>query len=155
MVMIGYQFVCFKWLQMISQPLSIIFWFSLKAGYFPTAWKKAKVVLVHKKGNKQILSNYRPVSLLPICSKLFEKIIFDTILQHLMANKLLNPNQSGFMPGDSCKHQLISVIHEIYVSFDANPSLEVRDVFLDISKAFDRVWHEGLIYKIKSVGGKG
>ena len=54
-----------------------------------------------------------------------------------MAKKLLNPNQSGFMPGNSCIHQLISITHEIYASFDANPSLEVRDVFLDISKAFD------------------
>ena len=107
--------------------------------------KKVKKYLpkspVHKKGNKQILNNYRPVFLLPICSKLFEKIIFDTIFQHLMASKLLNPNQSGFMPGDSCIHQLISVIHEIYASFDAKPSLEVTGVFLDMSKAFDRnVW---------------
>ena len=93
------------------------------------------------------MSNYRPVSLLPICSKLFEKIIFDTILQHLMANKLLNPNQSGFMPGDSCIHQLISIIHEIYASFDA--------ISKDISKAFGRVWYEGLIYKIKYMGVKG
>ena len=69
-----------------------------------------------------------------------------------MANKLLNPNQSGFMPGDSCIHQLISIIHEIHVSFDANPSLEIRGVFLDISKAFDQVWHERLIYKIKCMG---
>ena len=59
------------------------------------------------------------------------------------------------MPGDSCIHQLISITHEIFVSFDANPSLEVRGVFLDISKAFDRAWHEGLIYKIKCVGIKG
>ena len=79
--------------------------------------------LSKKKGNKQTLS------------KLFEKIIFDTIFQHLTANKLLKPNQSGFMPGDSCIHQLISITHEIYASFDANPSLEVRGVFLDISKA--------------------
>ena len=79
----------------ISKPLSIIFRNCLKAGYFPTAWKKANVVPVHKKGNRQILNNYRLVSLLPICSKLFEKIIFDTIFQHLTVNKLLNPNQSG------------------------------------------------------------
>ena len=132
-----------------------MFWNCLKAGHFPTAWKKANVALVHKNGNKQILSNYRPVSLLPICSKPFEKIIFDIIFQHLTANKLLNPNQSGFMCGDSCIHQLISIIHEIYASSDANPSLEVRGVFLDISKAFDGVWHEELIYKIKCIGVKG
>ena len=124
MVMMGYQFI--RMLQVgfesISKPLSIIFRNCLKAVYFPTAWKKPNVVPVHKKGNEQILSNYRPVSLIPICSKLFEKIIFDTIFQHLTANKLLNPNQPGFLPGDSCIHQLISFIHEIYASFDANPS---------------------------------
>ena len=63
----------------ISKTPSIIFRDCLKVGYFPTAWKKANVVPVYKKGNKQILNNYRPVSLLHICSKLFEKIIFDTI----------------------------------------------------------------------------
>ena len=73
----------------------------------------------------------------------------------MTVNKLLNPNQSGFMPGDSCIQQLISVTHKINASFDANPSLEVRDVFLDISKAFDRVWHKGLIYKIKFMGERG
>ena len=83
-----------------------------------------------KKRNKQVLNNYQPVSLLRICSKLFEKIIFDTILQHLMLSKLLNPNQSAFMPGDS--------------SFDANLSLEIRGISLHISKAFDQVWHERL-----------
>ena len=70
-------------------------------------------------------------------------------------NKLLSPNQSGFMPGDSCIHQPISVTHKIYASFDANPSLEVRGAFLDISKAFDQVWHEGSIYKIKCLCLKG
>ena len=56
-----------------------------------------------------------------------------------MQNNLLNPNQSSFMPGGSCIHHLILVTHEIYASFDCNLSLEVRDVFLDISKVFDRV----------------
>ena len=112
----------------ISKPLSIISWNYLKAGYFPAVWKKASVVSVDKKRSKQILNNYQPVSLLLICNKLFEKIIFDKIFQHLMVNKLLNRNQSGFIPGDSCIHQLISITREIYASFDTNPSLEVGGV---------------------------
>ena len=115
----GHDGLSIRMLQMgsdsISKPLSIIFRNCLKAGYFQTAWKKANVVPVHKKGDKQILNNYEPVSLSPICSKLFEKIIFDTVFQHLTINKLLNPNQSGFTPGDSCIHQLISITHEIYM----------------------------------------
>ena len=67
----------------------------------------------------------------------------------MTVNKLFNPSQSGFMPGNSCKHHLVSVTHEKYASFDANPSLEVRGVFLDINKDFGQEWYEGLICKIK------
>ena len=89
--------------------------------------------------------------LLPICSKIFEKLIFDSIFSFLTHNKLLNNCQSGFRPNDSCINQLISITHNIYRAFDANPSLEVRSVFLDLSKAFDKVfWHEGLLYKLKN-----
>ena len=59
------------------------------------------------------------------------------------------------MPNDSCINQLISIIHNIYRAFDANPSLEVLGVFLDLSKAFDKVWHEGLLYKRKNNGING
>ena len=90
--------------------------------------------------------------LLPICSKIFEKLIFDSIFSFLTHNKLLNNCQSGFRPNDSCINQLIPINHNIYRAFDANPSLEVRGVFLDLSKAFYKVWHEGLLYKLKNNG---
>ena len=67
----------------------------------------------------------------------------------------LAPNQSGFRPGDSTVNQLISITHTISKAFDCNPPLDVRSVYLDISKAFDRVWHEGLIYKLKRCGVSG
>ena len=72
-----------------------------------------------------------------------------------MEENLLNPNQSGFRPSDSCINQLLAITHEIFEAFDCNPSLEVRAVFLDISKAFNNVWHEGLLYKLKSMGISG
>ena len=72
-----------------------------------------------------------------------------------MVNRLLNPNQSSFMPGNSCIDQLNSTTHEIYASSDANPPLEVRGVYLNISKAFNQIWHERLIYKVKCIGVKG
>ena len=72
-----------------------------------------------------------------------------------MEERLLNPNQSGFRPSDSYINQLLAITHKIFQSFDCNPPLEVRSVFLDISKAFEKVWHEGLLYKLKSMGFSG
>ena len=74
-------------------------------------------------------------------TKIFERLIY------FSANKLISKNQSGFQPGDSCINQLLSISHEIFTPFDNR--LEVRSVFLDISKAFDKVWHERLIFKLK------
>ena len=68
---------------------------------------------------------------------------------------MLTPHQSGFRPNDSCIYQLLSIVHSIYTDFDHNPSLEVPGNFLDISKAFDKVWHEGLLYKLESIGISG
>ena len=59
-------------------------------------------------------------------------------------------SQSGFLLGDSIIAQILSIIHEIQTAFDSNPTVDVRGVFLDISKAFDKVWHDGLIFKLKS-----
>ena len=87
--------------------------------------------------------------------KYLKMFVFNSLFVFLHESNLLNENQSGFRPSDSCEYQLLSIVHDIYASFDCNPPRDVRGVFLDISKAFDRVWHEGLIYKIKSIGVTG
>ena len=91
-------------------------------------------------------NNYRPISLLPICGKILEKIVFDQVYAFLSANNLLSQNQSGFRPGDSTIFQLLPITSTIYDSFEKYD--ETRAVFLDISKAFDKVWHEGLFLNL-------
>ena len=135
-------------------PFKIIFANCLSRGIFPDIWKHANVP-VHKKNEKNLKGNYRPISLLPIFGKILEKLIFASLYSHLVSSELLNPNQSGFRPGDSTINQLISITHTISEAFDCNPPLDVRSVYLDISKAFDRVWHDGLIYKLKRCGVSG
>ena len=132
----------------VVPPLCLIYVQCLETGSYPQTWKMANVLPVHKKESTQMKTNYRPISLLPICGKIFEKLMFE----YLCFNNLLTPNQSGFRPGDSTINQLISITHSIYTAFEEFPSRETRAVFLDISKAFDTVWHEGLLFKLKSNG---
>ena len=75
--------------------------------------------------------------------KNIRKNIFHKMYRFQLEENLLNPIQSGFRPSDSCINQPVAITHEIFEAFDCNPSLEVRSVFLDISKAFDKVWHNG------------
>ena len=76
----------------IAKPLAILFRNCLESECFPKEWKKANIVPVHKKHDKQLIKNYRPVSLLPICSKIFEKVIFNSLFKYLDDNNLLNSN---------------------------------------------------------------
>ena len=132
----------------LLEHLIILFKNSTKSFYYPDIWKRSNIIPVLKKNDKQLVINYRSISLF----RIFEKMIFNKIYCFLIEEKLLNPNQSGFRQSDSRINQLLATTHEIFEAFDCNPSLEVRAIFLDISKAFDKVLHEGLFYKLKSMG---
>ena len=155
----GHDGISFRMLKLcdksIITPLSLLFQNCIDARTFSDTRKKSNIVPVHKKGDKQIVDNYRPVSLLPILGKILERIIFNSVFEYLEENNLLCPNQSGFRHSDSCVYQLLSILHEIYKSFDCNPSKDARTIFLDLSKAFDRAWHDGLIYKTNRIGNTG
>ena len=118
-------------------------------------WKIANVTPIFKKGDKQLIKNYRPISFLPICGKILEKIIFNNLYAYLHRNNLITKYQLGFHPGDSTTNQLLYLLDEIHQAFDSTKSLEVRAIFLDISKAFDKVWHDGFIFKLEQNGISG
>ena len=132
----------------LVRPVSIISRNSLNSCIYPSTCKKANVIPVHKKDDKQCVNNHRPLSLLPVFGKIFEKLIFNEIYSFLDREKLFYTNQSGFRPSDSCVKQLLIKTHKIFSSFDWILSLEVHSIFLDISKAFNKVWHEDLLYKL-------
>ena len=120
----------------IVNPLLIIFETCIREGIFPDNLKE----------------NYRPISLLPILDKMFVKVLFESLYDYFINNNLLTPCQSGFIKGDSCVNQLLAITHEIQKTLDANPSTDTIGVFFDMSKAFDKVWHNGLICKLQSYG---
>ena len=136
----------------IIEPLFKIFKICSKCRIFSNDWEKGNNLPIFKRNDKQNIKNYRSVSLLPTCSKVFEGIIYDIMLKYFLDNNLTSSKLSGFRPGDSCINKLLSVTHYIFTSFD--DGLEVRVVFLEISKAFNNVWHDGLIYKLKQNGIK-
>ena len=101
----GYDNLSIKMIKLCEEsiviPLKIIFEESLECGVFPEIWKKANVVPVHKKEDKNLVKNYRPISLLPIFGKIFERVIYNFIFNNFISNKLFTLSQSGFLPGDS------------------------------------------------------
>ena len=139
----------------IIKPLFIIYTNCINKGCFPNKWKMANVIPIYKKDKKNIIKNYRPISLLPIFSKILEKLIFTSLYSHLIDNNLISNKQSGFIKGDSTINQLLSITHMIQSAFDCDPPKEVRSIYLDISKAFDKVWHSGLIFKLRQNGIQG
>ena len=115
---------------------------------------------MYKKESKQVVTNHRPISFLPFFAKMFERILFIKMYNHFISNNLITknqsgfgPNGSGFRPNDSITNQLICLVDSIHSSLDIN--LDVRSVFLDMSKAFDKVWHVGLLFKLKQNGIHG
>ena len=125
----------------------------MSSACYPTVWKEANVHPLHKSGDKSLAKNYRPISLLNTLGKVFERIVFKHLFNYLNSHNILTPLQSGFVPGDSTVNQLIYLLDTVSSSLDSGK--EVRAVFCDISKAFDRVWHFGLLYKLEAIGISG
>ena len=138
--------------QYLQIQLTYIFNASLSHCRFPNAWKKANVTPIHKKNERTLPNNYRPISLLSTMGKSMERCVHKHIYNYVMDDNLITPFQSGFTCNDSTKNQLLCLCQLFCEAVDSGK--EVRVVFCDISKAFDRVWHRGLLLKLSSVGIK-
>ncbi|MCG7882888.1 MAG: hypothetical protein JAY96_15005, partial [Candidatus Thiodiazotropha endolucinida] len=136
----------------ISVPLSMMFNRFLLECEFPDDYKSSLVIPLFKKGESNLPTNYRPVSLLSSVGKIMERVVFKHIYNFLNENNLIYKYQSGFLPGHSTTYQLVDIFHLICQSFDEKQYSCM--VFCDISKAFDRVWHRGLLFKLRQNGIK-
>ena len=134
----------------IADPFCSLFSQSLHQGIVPAPYKDANVCPVPNKGDQSVVSNNRPISLLNSESKHFERTVFKHLYNHLHTNNLLSAFQSGFIPDDSTVNQLTYLYHTYCEALDSGK--KVRAVFCDISKAFDRVWHAGSLYKLEAAG---
>ena len=129
----------------LAPSLVTLFNISMIQSKVPTSWKLANVISVHKKGDRDPVSNYRPISLLSIVSKVMEKCIHNQV--NIVTNNLIFYEQHGFIKGESCSTQLTGVYHEIGSYLDS--SIQTDIIYLDFSKAFDSVSHRLLLHKLK------
>ena len=130
----------------ISATLADIFNLSLATATFPTAWEIAQVIPIFKKGNRQDIANYRPVSLLPLLSKVMEHIIDRQLCDYLEVSHLLHTSQHGFRRRRSCGTALLTLSCRLFRAKDKNQVTAMAS--LDYSKAFDTIDHDLLLSKL-------
>ena len=137
----------------IAKTLVVIYQNSLDSGVVPADWKTANVMPLFKKGGRQKVGNYRPVSFTSVVGKMLESIIKEEIARHLDINCPNGKTQHGFMKGRSCLTNLVEFFENITCAVDNGDSVDV--VYLDFQKAFDKVPHQRLLHKIKVHGVTG
>ncbi|KAL4132544.1 hypothetical protein QTP88_009673 [Uroleucon formosanum] len=130
--------------------LTYIYNSMLRLSYFPLLWKYSSVILILKpKKPPDCPSSYRPISLLPILSKVFEKMLLKKLTKTVEETKALPDSQFGFRSKHSTIHQIHRLVDKI--SFSLEEKQYCTGAFLDVSQAFDRVWHAGLLFKLKLI----
>ena len=135
----------------LSEPMTAIFNLSLESAIFPSDWKVHRICPIPKKGDLHLISNYRPISLLPIMSKVFESLVYSKICHFIYPS--LNKQQFGFLPNRSCPSQMLIFLSEILNNTEKRKSSDI--VYLDFKKAFDTVSHNELLFKLWSIGITG
>ena len=121
---------------------------SLAYGQFPKQFKEGHIKPIFKnKGSQSDYANYRPISILSAISKVFEKIVYKNVYNHLTQHSLLSDKQSGYRQRHSTEQQLLYLTNNLYKSLDSGRDFTA--IYLDISKYFDKIWHKGLLHKCK------
>ena len=138
---------------LIAEPLTYVINLSLLQGKFPEKLKYAVITPVFKSGDKTKVKNYRPISILPCFSKIYEKIVYKQLYEHLTLHNLLFEKQFGFQENHSTDHAALLLTEKILDSFDKNEF--TASIFIDLSKAFDTVDHDILIKKLNYYGVSG
>ena len=130
----------------ISNSLTLLFNHSLQTGSFPDEWKHANVTPVPKSGDKHLVQNYRPISVIPVIAKVFQTLVHKQLYNYLNTNSLLNPVQSGFRPMHCTQDVLLKTVDDWRASLDLGKL--VGAVMIDLSKAFDSINHQVLLQKL-------
>lgn len=139
--------------QYIVVPLTFLINWSLSEGIFPDIFKIAKIIPLHKKGDKLLLNNYRPISLLSSISKILERVIYNKMLRFCNKHDILSNEQHGFRVGRSTQSAILCLLNELYENLDKNK--KCFGIFMDLSKAFDLVDHALLLGKLNKYGFRG
>ena len=134
----------------LSGPLSLIINQSLHTGIFPDKLKLAKIFPVDKKDDIHMMQNYRPISILPTISKIFEKVVYEQIQTYFLQNNLFSKSQYGFRSQHSTEHAILELVDKISLALD-NGNTPIA-FYLDLSKAFDTLDHNFLLSKLKTYG---
>jgi hypothetical protein len=137
----------------ISSPLSDLFNTSFNLAKVPLSWKESNICPIHKKEDKSLVSNYRPIALLSCVGKVQERVVYLHLYRYLKAENLLTWKNSGFKELDSAINQLLYITDKMHKALEEGK--EICMVFLDVSKAFDKVWHAGLLHKLRCMGIEG
>ena len=136
----------------LKEPLTKLFNKSLAEGKYPSPWKHANIISAFKNiGSASDVRSYRPISLLSSLSKIFEKVVYNRIYDHLIFNSLLTDRQSGYRHRHGTHTQLLYLVHSLYLSLDKGRDFSI--IYLDISRYFDKIWHEGLLEKCEKQCG--
>ena len=139
--------------KIIAPTLARLYNKCIDSGIFPQIFKTGKITPIHKKGNKELLENYRPVSVLPIFGKIFEKIIYNRLYNFFTKENVLNDNQFGFRKGHSTIHALHSSVRKIESAMENR--MHTVGIFIDLSKAFDTLDHSIMLDKLDHYGIRG